>query len=376
LASAADDILDYYETESITPLGKITPAGVDPCWSCGFGDACVQGSPPPLARGQYGLYNYPYHSRLPAAEGFRIVPEIVPPPVEQQQDVMGEADRLGALIAAELIKRDAGRESTLEAALPGASSMPPLPRLDALTGRSAALGWVTDEQRQQHLLRLISAGIDFAMPVDSDDELFARAVETIEVALETAKALVRQAGAARVDDVVNRAASDSSLMLRREQLVDILSAVPGFAWLEKKRGWFWLSEVGKNVAVTRVTKILSVAPRIEVERLHEGIRRDYRTEDFVMPENVLLALCAQLAMCTVEGQTVVATEAIDPAAVLEGAEMELVRLLQTHGPIVDRGELKELADGAGIGEPSFYSRTRYSPVIEEFSDGRLGLRGA
>jgi hypothetical protein len=165
-------------------------------------------------------------------------------------------------------------------------------------------------------------------------------------------------------------------MLRREQLVDILSAVPGFAWLEKKRGWFWLSEVGKNVAVTRVTKILSVAPRIEVERLHEGIRRDYRTEDFVMPENVLLALCAQLAMCTVEGQTVVATEAIDPAAVLEGAEMELVRLLQTHGPIVDRGELKELADGAGIGEPSFYSRTRYSPVIEEFPDGRLGLRGA
>jgi multimeric flavodoxin WrbA len=53
---AADDILDYYVTEGIAPLGKITPAGVDRCWSYGYGDVCVQGSPLPLARGQYGLY--------------------------------------------------------------------------------------------------------------------------------------------------------------------------------------------------------------------------------------------------------------------------------------------------------------------------------
>ncbi|MBN2205396.1 MAG: flavodoxin family protein [Thermoleophilia bacterium] len=128
----ADGLLAWFATEGLRPLGRVTPAGTDPCWSCGFGDACVQGAPVPLARGEYDLFEYPYADRLPAPKDFAISPEVIPPPVEDQAHVVAEAERLGREIAAGARQSERERHGALERLAPGAASLEPLPRLRAL----------------------------------------------------------------------------------------------------------------------------------------------------------------------------------------------------------------------------------------------------
>jgi hypothetical protein len=128
----ADGLLAWFETEGFMPLGKVTPAGTDPCWSCGFGDACVEGALVPLARGEYELFEYPYVHRLPPANEFAIAPDLLPPPLEEQSHVIASAERLGQEIADSARRREAERLAALGAAAPGAAALAALARVDAL----------------------------------------------------------------------------------------------------------------------------------------------------------------------------------------------------------------------------------------------------
>jgi multimeric flavodoxin WrbA len=153
---AADDILSYFHDEGITPLGKVVASGVDPCWSCGLGETCVQGGTLPMMLSGYHVFNYPHTDRLPAAKDFKIVPDLIPPAVEEQADALAEAARLGALIAAELEGRGGQWREGLENALPGASRLPAMERLRALTEESRSLHWVRDDSLHKELLRLLA----------------------------------------------------------------------------------------------------------------------------------------------------------------------------------------------------------------------------
>ena len=154
---AADDVLEYFSSEGVTPLGSVLASGIDPCWSCGLGEVCVQGGTLPMVLSGYQVYNYPYADRLPSLDDFKIVPELVPPPVEEQPRVLAEAARLGALIAEELERRAERRRVVLEEAVPGAVSMSGVARLGALTERSGTLGWVSDDALRKKLTRLAAS---------------------------------------------------------------------------------------------------------------------------------------------------------------------------------------------------------------------------
>lgn len=151
----AAGVLAYFETEGIEALGAVTPAGIDPCWSCGLGDRCTQGAPVPLVRGEYELFRYPHADRLPAPESFRISLDLIPPPAEEQPDVLAEAARLGRLIRARLFERDARRTADLEDMLPDApndpSLMPPLQLLELLIGRAVDGGALYGDLRDRTL---------------------------------------------------------------------------------------------------------------------------------------------------------------------------------------------------------------------------------
>lgn len=128
----ATSILAYFATEGLRAIGTVTPAGIDPCWSCGFGDVCTQGSPLPLARGEYELFAYPYADRLPSPAQFAISPDIIPPPVEEQAEVLLQADQLGRQVGEAVRAAEADRVARLERLVPGSSSLAGLSRLAAL----------------------------------------------------------------------------------------------------------------------------------------------------------------------------------------------------------------------------------------------------
>jgi len=148
----ADDIVGYFKGEGIRPMGKIVASGIDPCWSCGLGDGCVQGTPFPMVRSGYRPWRYPFVDRLPSADKFRITPDIVPPGVKDQEGVIEDARRLGKLISTTLKRDDEARTVLLENLLSGATSKNPIELLMALTEKSHLFGWISNENESAKLM--------------------------------------------------------------------------------------------------------------------------------------------------------------------------------------------------------------------------------
>jgi len=197
----------------------------------------------------------------------------------------------------------------------------------------------------------------------------------IAAIVSDARAIVRQAGAARVRDVTGRVAATLAVWVDDELVTAIVSEPADFVWLERRTGWFYLPSVAKNAVVSRVVKVLSVAGRLDLADLHAGIRRDERMREFVMPEYILGELCERIPGVAVEDGHVFCSEPILPRDVLETTELTLVRILMEHGGAMERRALETLCSAAGMKVSSFNNRIAYSPLITERGYGRYGLRG-
>ena len=200
-------------------------------------------------------------------------------------------------------------------------------------------------------------------------------VAVIACIVDTARALVRRSGAARVGDVTGRVAATLAVWVDDALVTAVVSEPKDFIWLERRTGWFYLPSVAKNAVVSRVVKVLSVAGSIDLTDLHAGIRRDERMKVFVMPEHILGELCERIPSDAVADGRVYAREPIRPRDVLETTELTLVRILVEHGDAMERHALEALCLAAGMKLSSFNNRIAYSPIISARGYGRYGLRG-
>jgi hypothetical protein len=201
-------------------------------------------------------------------------------------------------------------------------------------------------------------------------------VAVIAAVVDTARAVVRRAGAARVSEVTGKVAADLGVWVDDDLVTAVVSEPPDFVWLERRTSWFYLPSVAKNAVASRVTKVLSITGAVSLADLHAGIRRDERMREFVMPEYILAELCARLPGVAVEGGLVVADEPRRPEDVLETTELTLVRALRDAGGEADRHELERRCLATGMKLASFNNRVAYSPIVADLGQGRYGLRGA
>jgi hypothetical protein len=200
-------------------------------------------------------------------------------------------------------------------------------------------------------------------------------VAVIAAVVDTARAVVRRAGAARVGEVTGRVAADLAVWVDDELVTAVVSAAADFVWLERRTGWFSLPSVAKNAVVSRVIKVLSVAGEVTLADLHAGIRRDERMREFVMPEYILGELCERLPGVTASGGLVVADHPQPPEEVLETTELTLLRALVAAGGEAERHELERACLGAGMKRSSFHNRIAYSPIVADLGHGRYAVRG-
>lgn len=200
-------------------------------------------------------------------------------------------------------------------------------------------------------------------------------VAVIAAVVDTAHAVVRRAGAARVAEVTGRVAADLAVWVDDALVTAVVSEPAGFVWLERRTGWFYLPSVARNAVVSRVAKILSVSGAVRLADLHQGIRRDERMREFVMPEYILAELCERLPGVGVAGDVVYAEPPQLAVDVLETTELTLLRLLAEAGGEADRHELEKACLSAGMKLSSFNNRIAYSPIIKDLGHGRYGLRG-
>jgi hypothetical protein len=216
-------------------------------------------------------------------------------------------------------------------------------------------------------------GIEVVLPHPEDPGLDSR--HLVATIAETARSVVRRAGAARVADVTGRVAGALGAWVDDDLVHAVVSEPDDFLWLDRRTGWFFLPSVAKNAVVARVLKVLSVAGELDVGELHAGIRRDERMREFVMPEYVLAELCQRIPGVEVDGRVVRAAEPTRPEAVLEATELVFVSVLRERGAPMERRELQRLCRARGVTPSSFSNRVAYSPLLEEVEHGRYALRG-
>ncbi len=216
--------------------------------------------------------------------------------------------------------------------------------------------------------------VRMAAPDPPDPSVDVRAA--VAAVLDAARAVVRRAGAARVDEITGQVGAESAAWVDDGLVTDVVSQSADFTWLEHETGWFSLSSVARNAVASRVAKILSVSGSVSLSDLHEGICRDERMREFAVPERILAELCARLPGVSVREDVVVADAPPPPEEVLERTELTLVRALQAAGGEASRSDLERVCIAAGVTRSSINNRLAYSPLIVDLGQRRYGLRGA
>ncbi len=183
-------------------------------------------------------------------------------------------------------------------------------------------------------------------------------------------------GVATAEDVAAQFERRMGTAVPVEFVALVLQDRPDFLWLDESSGWFWLRSVPRNRLLTQIEKVMAVAGCIEVSELRGGLSRFHRLKGFAPPRRVLLELCRQLPEFTVENNIIVADPPLDLTVVLSEVEQLMVRVVRQDGPVLQTPTFEAMCLSAGMNRATFYMYLLYSPIIERYSKGVYGLRGA
>jgi hypothetical protein len=165
--------------------------------------------------------------------------------------------------------------------------------------------------------------------------------------------------------------SEGPSTLAMEKLELLFSLLADVKWLDEAHEWFWVP-TARNTILSRVAKILRAAPRISIDLARTGVLRDGHMQEVTLPPDVFRALCQSLPWCHVEGDELIAGDAV-PVGEDDSDEQAVVRILMQSGSVMNRRQLWAIAKEAGIGKVNFYGVLSNSPVIVRHAPDVYGL---
>lgn len=184
-------------------------------------------------------------------------------------------------------------------------------------------------------------------------------------------------GAGTILDIICRIETEHKVTVSEPLMILVLESIEGFRWLDQNSGWFWLSNNKRNRIINLIKQISSVANRLSLDELRSGIMRPYRMKGYSPPKRVLKAICEQSSEFKVDGSFVIADPPLKWEEALEGTNAyDLVMALKVFGPILTRSDFEILCLNKGMNQTSFYMYLGASPLIQRYSRGVYGLRGA
>jgi hypothetical protein len=194
--------------------------------------------------------------------------------------------------------------------------------------------------------------------------------------LQAARRAVLSYGATTIGDVAAEVNGQFDGRIDHALIEETLTALKDFRWLDRKRGWFQLESMPQYGLPNMVEKVLAVTGHIDVMKLRGAIARYRRSGRKVPPAGVLLEFCRQMPGVRVEGSTILADPPRDWREVLSGVEAGMVRILEEHGPVLERSAFEEHCIRDGMNRFSFNAIVMCSPIIAQYGRSVYGLLGA
>ena len=194
---------------------------------------------------------------------------------------------------------------------------------------------------------------------------------------QEARKYIEHWGAGTVADIISVIEEKYKIMAPNHLVKLTLESLDGFSWLDEETQWFWFLNCKRNRVLNLIRKIVSVADSLTLDDLRSGIMRTHRTKGYSPPKRVLETICEQSKQFVIKGNIVKAQPPLSWEETLEGTnEYDLVLALKTFGPVLTRADLETLCTNKGMNRSSFYIYIGYSPLIQRYSRGVYGLRGA
>lgn len=189
--------------------------------------------------------------------------------------------------------------------------------------------------------------------------------------------LCDSSGATTIEALLDALRERDGLELSADELVTFLPHFPGFEWLDRDLGWFWMTgrKLGRNRFFNLLTKVLSVAGRLGLDDVRSALRRSRRLAGPFPPTSVLRQLCERYPGFHLEGDDVCSDSELDHRVVLRGTELYVVELLMQLGNVARVEDMWQIAGSEGIGRVSFWATLQDSPAIMKYARSTYGLRG-
>lgn len=199
------------------------------------------------------------------------------------------------------------------------------------------------------------------------------------VIFSAARKAAGRVGVSNVDEVQALLAG-TGRDIPADEVEKILRASPKVAFLEDE--WFWVPDIpGDRNRLRNVTqRMLSVAPRLDLHTLRQGVRRRYRFMriETVPPTSVLGAFyAAHPEFVLGDDGMVESAVALDYRLILGDVDRAFVEVFQsTDTGLMDRAQLDEVLTKRGINPNTLAVWTSYSPIIDHPALNVWCLRGA
>jgi hypothetical protein len=190
------------------------------------------------------------------------------------------------------------------------------------------------------------------------------------------KAVARR-GVSTILDIAAQVGEKVGQQIPEEIVVSVLSTQKDFKWLDKSRGWFFLSSVPRNRLLNLMEKILSVCSQIDIQDLRSGISRNHRMEGFAPPKEVLFQFCREIPWCKIQGESICSDPPLDWEQILKGTtDWAMCAILKEYGPVMSRAEFERRCLELGMNQQTFHQYLSYSPIITKIAIGIYALRGS
>jgi hypothetical protein len=146
-------------------------------------------------------------------------------------------------------------------------------------------------------------------------------------------------------------------------------------WLDEDRRWLYSKTTTRNRLSNIVAKVLCVCPIIHLGELRRAVAKSRRLQS-VPPTKVLAKFLETNGLARVTGDDVVAQQtfanAIEPGSV----EDMMLRVLKTHGPVLQGDRLQELCIAAGMNPISVGIYMSISPIVTRVIRGVYAIVGS
>lgn len=200
-----------------------------------------------------------------------------------------------------------------------------------------------------------------------------RDLTAAHTAYRIATRTVRTLGAATTDGIAEQVWATTRHAVDARFVEGVLSGLPAFRWLDRDAGWFWFVQPA-NPLLANVRKILSVVPRLSLQRLASLL---FRARAGPRPSpTVVQGLCREVPELRIVKGMVVVDRAFDRRAHLNEGESRVVRFLESARNGLSDAQLRWLVRDIGLAWTPIWRMLRSSPLFEQSADGMFRLVGS